>query len=86
MEEHKDSGKQGMLEPEELERVTGGAAWMDDPEAIENYREKDSASGGGIVTEPSKKAGPVSAAGALDRFALGMDRVKERLTSAATQK
>lgn len=85
MEEKKYSEKQASLDPDELGLVTGGAAWMDDPEAIENYRKEDSVTGEGVVTEPSKKAGPIAGAGVMDRLALGMDRVKEGLTSTATR-
>lgn len=86
MEEQKYSEKQVSLDPEELGQVTGGAAWMDDPEAIENYRKEEPVTGEGVAAEPSKKAGPVSGAGVLDRLALGMDRVKEGLTSSATRR
>lgn len=86
MGEEKKGKIAGKLESEELEQVTGGAAWMDDPEAIENIRRKEDASVGGIVTEPPEKTGPVSGAGVMDRLALGMDRIKEGLTSATTRK
>ena len=69
------------LESEDLEQVTGGAAWRDDPEAIDNVRRKEDPSAGSIGTDPSVKAGPQPGAGIL---ALGMDRVKEGLTSMAT--
>lgn len=81
-EKNRDISKR--LESEELEQVTGGAAWRDDPEAIDNVRRKEDPSEGGIGKEPSVKAGPQPGAGILDRMALGMDRVKEGLTSMAT--
>ena len=81
-EKNRDISKK--LESEELEQVTGGAAWRDDPEAIDNVRRKEDPSAGGIGTDPSVKAGPQTGAGILDRMALGMDRVKEGLTSMAT--
>lgn len=74
------------LDAAELEQVTGGAAWNDDPEAIENIRKKESSVAGGIVTEPAEKTDPVAGAGILDRLALGVDRVREELTSIATRK
>lgn len=85
MEEEKKRDIPGRLESEDLEKVTGGAAWRDDPEAIDNVRRKEDASAGGIVTDPSEKTGPGPGAGVLDRLALGMDRVKEGLTSIATR-
>ena len=57
---------------------------VNDPEAIDNVRRKEDPSAGSIGTDPSVKAGPQPGAGILDRMALGMDRVKEGLTSMAT--
>ena len=86
MGEEKKREIAGVLASEELEQVTGGSAWMDDPEAIDNIRRKEDAAAGGIVPEPAEKTNPVSGAGILDRLALGMDRVKEGLTSRATRR
>lgn len=86
MEEQNKKDDPVTLDPQELEKVTGGSAWKDDPESIENYRRDGNPQNGGVVSEPSEKAGPVSGAGVLDRLALGMDRVKEGLTSIATRK
>ena len=85
MEEQKKKENPVTLNPQDLEKVTGGSAWKDDPEAMENYRREGNPQAGGIVSEPSEKAGPVTGAGVLDRLALGMDRVKEGLTSMATR-
>lgn len=74
------------LSAEDLEQVTGGAAWNDDAEAIDNIRRPEDLTGDGISREPAEKSAPVSAAGVLDRLALGMDRVKENLTSIATRR
>ena len=60
MGEQKGQEKPVVLDSAELEGVTGGASWNDDPEAIENV--------------------------VLDRMALGLDRVKEGLTSIAVRK
>ncbi len=74
------------LSAEELEQVAGGAAWNDDIEAIGNIRRPEEAADGGIVRESSGETAPVSAAGIMDRLALGMDRIKENLTSKATRR
>ena len=85
MEEQKKKERPVTLDSQELEKVTGGSAWKDDSESIENYRRERSPQNDGIVSEPSEKAGPVTGAGVLDRLALGMDRVKEGITSIATR-
>ena len=46
----------------------------------------EEAADGGIVRESSGETAPVSAAGIMDRLALGMDRIKENLTSKATRR
>ena len=86
MEEQKNAVSTQALEAEDLGLVTGGAAWMDDPEAIDNFRKKEDVPADGIAAEPVKGTDPVAGAGALDRLALGMDRVREGLTKAATRK
>jgi hypothetical protein len=78
--------KKPALSAGELEQVTGGTAWNDDIEAIENIRRPEDPADDGIVREPSGKKAPVSAAGLMDRLALGMDRIKEDLTSKATRR
>ncbi len=86
MGEEKNTAKAVSLDSEELGQVTGGSAWRDDPEAMENIRKEGNNAGGGIVTDAAEKASPVSGAGVLDRLALGVDRIKEELTQIATRK
>ena len=86
MGEQKGQEKPVVLDSAELEGVTGGASWNDDPEAIENVRREQDIPVGGIVTEPDGKTSPVAGAGVLDKMALGLDRVKEGLTSIAVRK
>lgn len=74
------------ISDEQLKEVSGGAAWKDDPEAVENIRKKGSSSDGRIVTDAAEKTSPVAGAGVLDRLALGVDRIKEELTQIATRK
>lgn len=84
--EGSDNRTKTALSAEDLEQVAGGAAWKDDIEAIENIRRPEDPADDGIVREPAEKTAPVSAAGLMDRLALGMDRVKENLTSISTRR
>lgn len=86
VEEKNRQKKARPVETEELEQVSGGSAWMDDSEAMDGIRKGEDASPGGIVTGTDGKTSPVFGAGLLDEMALGLDRVREKMTSIAVRK
>ena len=86
MSNNKGSENKNLLNPADLEKVTGGSAWNDDAEEMERVRLAREAAEQDAEGGTSAGHDPVAGAGIMDRLAHGLDHAKVNTTDSALRK